>query len=310
MREQYGPWDYLKELKKEEDIIEVELPEEFLNKLYEDSPIISEIIKDRKKIKRDRDTMLEGMFNELISAISMERKRNIQEQIAIGELLLKGINATLRKAEDNYRGYVIIINRGLTTFFYNMTKLILAMAATFPELERCKPTIKPILSFDEVVSLSRHLLTLYHEGKVPELPVGKVVIKNERLNLLASLEVYAIFFVISHELAHFLHNHLDQLHMDTKDKEFEADETGFTILLNHVYGKRDDVEIMKAVAGSQLVLHYIEFVEKTGRFESSTHPPAEERINRLRERFEFSKIYYDMFDAFVTLSRDILKKVK
>jgi hypothetical protein len=247
------------------------------------------------------------MFNELISVVSMERRRNIQEQIAVGELLLKDANATLRKAEGNYRGYVIIINRGLITFFYNMTKLLLARAATLPESERNKPTIKPILSFDEVVSLSRHLFTLYHEGKVPELPVGKVVVKDERFNLLASLEIYAILFVISHELAHFLHNHLDQL--QTKNHEFEADETGFTILLNHVYGKGDDFEIMRAIAATEITLHYIELIEKTSRFKSSTHPPAEERINRLREKFEFPKTYYDMFDTMVTLSRNIFEKV-
>lgn len=312
MREQYGPWDYLKILKKKEDMIVIKPHEEIL-KQYEDSPITSEFVKDiRRKslegIRQEREESLKEKLSDLISAISTERRRNIQKQIAVGELLLKDVNATLRKAEYPYSGYVIIINEGLTQFFYDMTKLILSRAATFPDLERLKPTIKPILSFDEVVLLTRQLLTSYHEGRVPELPKGKVVIKDERLYLLEYLYVYAVLFVISHELAHFLHYHLDQSH--TKEQEFEADETGFTILLNYVYGKRDDVEIMKAVAGAELVLHCIELVEKTGKLESSTHPPAEERINRLRKKFEFPKIYYNMFDSFVTLSRDILKKVK
>ncbi|MCJ7570304.1 MAG: hypothetical protein MUO82_00280, partial [Candidatus Thermoplasmatota archaeon] len=75
-------------------------------------------------------------------------------------------------------------------------------------------------------------------------------------------------------------------------------------------GKGDDAEIMKAIAATEITLHYIELIEKTSRFKSSTHPPAEERINRLRERFEFPKTYYDMFDAIVALSRIIFEKVK
>jgi len=309
MNKHFGPKEYLETLKQTENLIAVAYPWELIDKIYGDSPLTRALIQSLKNKKPDRKSYCEPIFNDLVSGLSSAMQHQILEQVAIGELLLRDVNATLRKAEGQYSGFVIIVNRGLTTFFYTLTKLILARVGTFPEWERFEqPVLRPVIEFDQVVSLVHQLVKLYHEGKIPELPLEETALKDERLYLLASLQWYAVSFVVAHELGHYLNRHLDRTH--SRDQEFSADETGFIVLLNCIYRKRDDIEIMKAIAGVVLALHYIEVLETTSGSRSYNHPPGARRIDRLRERFNFPGIYYNMADSFVSVSRDILKRLR
>ena len=305
-----SPKEYLKKLKEEENMVEVE-DLEVLNVLKK-IVIYKEIIEYHASVKDSHESRRDKFLNQLLNDLISEMSTTPQSETVVAELLLREINARVidleRETKGKYYGYVIALNRGLLTFFYSLTKLILCRAAVFPGLEKdpsLKSPIRPILSSDSVESLIKRLIDIYLRGGIPELPPGEVIIKDERLYLLGSLYLYAAMFVLSHELAHLLLNHLEVTH--TKTQEFEADEAGFAILLNYLYAKKDDFEIMKAIASVQITFLYLNFIEKIGRFKSGTHPPAEKRMYQLREKNRFPKIYYEMFDAISTLSRKILK---
>lgn len=306
-----GPRDYLKKLRKTEDMILGDIPSEVLNILI-DIPFYREIYKEilQKGKNSNRDEFFNRLFQDLISKMGTIRTR----EIVVGELLLREVNACVinleKETKGEYSGYIIVLNRGLFLLFYSLTKLILARSATFPDLdlEEIYPHLETIISSDKAESLIKRVINDYLKGGIPQLAPGEVIIHDERLNLFGILYIYSVMFIISHELAHLLLHDLDDT--PNESKEFEADEAGFIILLNYIYEKGDDSELMKAIASTEITLHYFELIEKIGTFKSTTHPSAEKRISRLRERFEFPRIYYDLPNSMITLSREILEKIK
>jgi len=302
MSAHWGPREYLEHLKRTEELVKVEPDEQYIRKLYHDNPFMRELMLDLLK-NRDGVHYCVTIFEELVSGFSVSMQSAIRSQVAIGELLLMGVNATLRKAESPYDGYVIVINQGLASFFYMLTSLVLKRAATLPYLKGFDLEIQPSMELDQVVARARQLMRLYHEGKLPALPIQQVADRDERVYLLASLQWYIIMFVVAHELGHFLNRQRSL--MNAHDQEFDADEVGFTLLLNCAYGKRDDLELRKAIAGAGLALQYIDWIEAGNGAGSISHPSAARRIAWLREKFKFPEGYYEILDPVVALLAEI-----
>jgi len=306
MNAHLGPQEYLQKLRQTEEMVEIEPDEESIRQLFRDNPFMRELMLDIHK-NRDGVHYCVAIFDELVSELSAPLQNRIRSQVAIGEMQWIGVNATLRKAVSPYEGYVIVINQGLASFFFMLTNLALKRAATLPYLKGFELEIRPSMEFAQVAALVKRLLALYHEGKLPMLPVQEISDRDERVYLLASLQWYVIMFVVAHELGHFLNQR--GISGNPYDQEFDADETGFTLLLNSAYGKRDDLELRKAIAGAGLALHYIEMLEASHGRISSTHPPAEKRIARLREKFQFPEVCYEILGPMESLLGEIKQAV-
>ncbi len=155
--------------------------------------------------------------------------------------------------------------------------------------------IEPMLKKHGVLERVQRLINLHHENGIPSLPVGDVVIKDERLHLLASLHFYSRSFVILHEVGHYFHKHLDK-HPNEKD-EFEADQIALGLLLNFAYGEKDDLVIYKAIGGAFLAIQYLSFLQKRYRGDSPSHPSANRRMSALRENLNYVDSYYQIADG-------------
>jgi len=229
---------------------------------------------------------------------------------------------------EEYEGNIIGINRGLFMLFHNVIELLLA----FPTIVIAYTTgeeveaFEPLLSEEDIASSIYQVVKLEIKGEIPNFP-PRAIFKDERINLLAFLSGYAYLFVITHELSHFLLERICgrplmplelenekmefSLWTERKEKEFECDETGFAILLNHVYSMIDDFEIMKAIAGVEILFLVFELCERIGKYPPSlTHPSAKARTERLRQKYKFPDRYYVISDAFISLwENTILKEI-
>jgi hypothetical protein len=308
MKQAKSPNEYLEKLRKTEDIHVIYKSPEDIRRIYGDNPDAQYLI-DLAKEKRDI-SYPQRLFDDIITGLPAQERARVRNEIAFGELLFRSVNATVRKAEDGYNGYVIVINRGLTSTFFHFTKAILARTATIKDsyLERAYnlKALSPCCGDYQVVAdLIIDTLRRYHEGEFPEPPLKQrqLLLDEPRRRLLSALHENSVSFVISHELGHFFCGHMDQ--PPSKEHEFEADFAAMSVLLNKAYKLDDDRMIAMAIAGSLLALVYIEMIEKTGDIRCPFHPSAQKRIDKIRETFKFNSYYFEMADPLVKLARDI-----
>lgn len=295
---------YLEYLRKElQDVSVVPYPREMVDKVFRGT-YVGTLLASRT----DHDPAVgfrypELIFRELVGTLSKPMQERVAHELAFGEMLVSEANAGLRRAGSGYDGAVIVINRGLTSLFYHLTKLLLTRVETFDRPGELGPQLAPTMSFEETIALVRKLLAQYHVERKTDLALGTVVISDERVNLLAGLQHASISFVVAHELAHFILDHLDREH--TIEDEFEADECGFALILNWLYGVRSDVQVLHGVAGTWLSLHYLEMIEKNKTVVRHSHPAASVRYERLNELYRIPEAYRGLATPICTMAKHL-----
>jgi hypothetical protein len=302
MIEQKSPKEFLKILQHDQDIIKKAVPKDVLNDLYGESAVRSwQLSFDEEQY--DADARLQCILTDITAVIAEPARSHIRNNVAIGETLLREVNASIRKCASGYRGYVITINAGLDTLFYTFTKLLMTIAESKHPIG--KFDFKPLMNKDGLTTRLQQLIDLYHQNAVATLPVGDILVKDERVGMIAFLYSYCRSFVILHELGHYLHKHLEKDH--SVNQEYEADKSAFSMLLNYVYRERDDWVIYKAIAGAFIALQYLAFLEKRYPNINAIHPTADRRVESLRKSFSFPDKYYELADGLVELCNLLLK---
>ncbi|MEW6680769.1 MAG: ImmA/IrrE family metallo-endopeptidase, partial [bacterium] len=279
----------------------------------------------------------EFLLDTVTSKMATELKDRILNQVAFANFSIWNANAFcalpihFRKIVgpvcEDYTGYIIGIHNGLFILFHNIFKLIITRVtgSYWGGIDRGTLS-QTILPYEEVVSSIYQVIKFEKEGVVTDFLAASrplnVKFNDERENLFTALEGYSWLFVIGHELAHFLLDHLKDSKLmeikienetieafhwaDDKEKEFEADNLGFAILLNYIYSARDDTEIGKAITATEIALSILDLRRKVGKsYTSRTHPSPEQRIHHLRQRFDFPRRYYELSDGMLSLSRSI-----
>jgi len=184
----------------------------------------------------------------------------------------------------------------------------------------------PQISQDEAARTIHDVVNRVRNGGDPSAP-PKVVFKDGRFHFLGHISSYAHLFIIAHEMAHFLLSH-GRKHAittnsarstdvesfawsKTQEQEFEADQIGFALVLNiNGWGMGHDVALMLAVAGAEVVFYIFQMCERIGRNPPSMkHPPASDRVLRLREKYQLPDRYYEISNTITTIGNDILSEI-
>lgn len=285
-----GPQEYLAWLRRTEDLRAVKLSQEEIRRTFGDSYLHSILKEGSDEAKPIPYTHL--AYNRICSSLPLADQQRLSSQVVFGELLLRGVNAEIRQAPGGYSGFVIIVNVGLTTLWYHLTKIILARTAVFPSMRDWGVTAEVLAEVEVVAQAVRQLFARYRVGQVAELPKGTMLLDRERYNLLSHLQWHSVSFVVAHEIGHFLCSHFASER--EKRLEFEADLAAMAIVANLAITQGDDWELMYAVAGGLLTLKYIEMLESAdaSALASDTHPPAKERIQKIRQSFAFNDQIY------------------
>ncbi len=287
-----GPADYITYLQKKQVVTVVRASEEEVKRLRDQLNIPIGTASDEA-----RKSYPHTIYESVVSALPLQERTMVNNNVAFGELLISDVNASLRKSGDGYSGFVIILNRGLADLFYHTTKVIVSLSGTEEHLSRAHgaATIQPLIQYDDGVQAISFLLKQYRNGGSPHLPFGRLPVDLPHAGLWSNLQHWAICFVIAHELGHFLAGHLSQ--PLSIEHEYEADAIAMSLVLNIANQTGQDMEIRVAITGCMLTLNYVEMLETAFPSPILSHPPARRRIERITEVFGYDKSYYEMADA-------------
>lgn len=295
----------------------------------------------RKTTKNLPHSFTQLTIDTLTKEMSSELSIRIHQETAGVEFSLWQANAfcalpiffedILGPTTRNYDGFIIVVHTGLFNLCHNIFKLILTRF-TGPDRARInQPSLtQMVLPKEDIYSSIYHVLEFEIEQTVTNYKAAALPLKIEfndgRNFLLSKLEGYAYMFIVAHELGHALLGHLKSnsnirvqtyrktlmpSHLNsTQQNELDADNFAFATMMNCIYVTSNDTEIGIAIAAAEAALFILALREKAGRFTTSvTHPPAQYRLQILRENWLFPDQYYSLTDDVNRFMRRALEKM-
>ena len=234
----------------------------------------------------DSGGMVQGIMEDLLSGLPPTTHQFVSRQVAAGELLSVRADAAIRIAEAPYRGYALVVHRGLRVLLRSLGKVLLVTSETTPNTYVGPAPISPRGTDDDAVQFLKQVMASVKKKELPRLSPRDVSLQDGTLTLAGFLEVYGVAFVVGHELGHFLLGHLRKNHDEIL--EIEADRAGLSLMLNWVLkGLRAkqlrDHHIAAALAGAELALVCLRILEDLGLTDTKYHPSMARRFATLRE---------------------------
>ena len=271
---------------------------------------------------RDVDSVNRG-YNGLLqeTAIKIEQSiRNLrlrlEHDVFVGEFPTSSINAQARRVHS---GVLVLINRGLMTFLYEVLK-VTSLSWQFADFQSGRPVVESAVGDsgrdpDEIGECLADLILAYVAGTARQNPAA-IAPGYSKSIMIGSLLDQCERFVVAHEYGHILMGHLDKpryrsvttavgdIEFVFKDweMEFEADEMAAQVVLDSVPRVIDDQKksfaLQIAVNGPLMLFALDELLTKAwnecqglrGFPLVTDHPPPMLRAAALCTYFERSGI--------------------
>ena len=249
---------------------------EELTALHQRNPWVREQFPTAQKLQKAVDSLITtdrfaATLRMLTGSMSDAMRGYISRHVACGESMIRKVNAYCGPMPqvNAPQCWAILVNRGLAGVFHQLMEIMLARVEVMEAPGVPKPRLGHLLEYDEVVRASRDVVDAYvWHGTVYSPP--KVEPADGRLSLMAFLTGYSNMFIVAHELAHAL---LDHRGLSTPDRELEADHLGFAIVLNQAMASGSDLTPALAVAGAEISLSFLGFIEARGSLVPPPEPP-------------------------------------
>jgi hypothetical protein len=218
---------------------------------------------------------------------------NSPDTLTIGELQTVDINGAAISVPGG--GWVIALNSGVSTFLYAVARLIACCTNINIETKwgTTVSTRDCVISKADALQILRQRLSYYVEVGVPygdDYPASEWQVR-----MASRTTTAAESFVFCHEVAHVVQHHHSGSRLTALTdgwlsvdeaahswyQEMEADRVGWELLLMSCQ-LPDDVGF--AFAGASLFFQTVMMLDRLGvRPRGTTHPPAEERLDHIRQ---------------------------
>lgn len=249
------------------------------------------------------DDYLRIVLEEACESLPVESARNIQANVAIGELPLSDANASCRFGPSGE--VAILLNSGLITLFLMLSKLLAARTTIVGPPHELGDHPEPVLDAEDATNKFKQVVMTYVEGRPLHFPwvlVGPL--GSKRVDFVGILFHHAVSFVVGHELAHYVLGHTAE-DRTQKEVEYQADLWSYKALMKRVIERQSDIEIMRAIAGTELMLEFLGFIDAS-RADSMSHPSGANRILHLRESVQFHEGVYQVSNTMRQASQSLL----
>ncbi|MGB2710963.1 MAG: hypothetical protein WBC33_05545 [Conexibacter sp.] len=232
-------------------------------------------------------------LRELAEHMPEEMRRFVldERRLVAGALNAPDVNAHALRAANG--GWLIVVSQGLVGFVF---KVIRALGRHVLFTEDGPEQIPEVQETAALIASSFDWYLVTGAPLGPDFPIGPA-----QLRLASDVSAYSQRFVVAHELAHHLLDHVAAgtrsmrvggTHVDamavTKAQELEADALGLQMLLASTLTRGPDLPpTIRAYAGAELLFHTTGLLEAYAKAPASdTHPPASERLAGIRSRIE------------------------
>lgn len=188
------------------------------------------------------DVLINSNISRLLGKLPPERLLQLGQQVAIGGIELKNVNALIAK-DPTHQVYAILINYGLVLYLLKFFAYIFA-ATDLDAVLWCDRYPKDTLDPMQIMKFTDELSASYLQDGIPTGPT--LLLKRSLVDTISYYCDLSIQFVICHELAHYFNgdcdheDHFTQLALvnDTltmeeersQQMEYQADLLGFELL--------------------------------------------------------------------------------
>lgn len=223
--------------------------------------------------------------------------------IAVGDVGDPIPNARAERLDGS--GYAILFHDGLQRFLYRVTRVLST---------RFQPTgtddSAESVSFEESCRILSDVFFWYREtGRAagPDYPVTTF-----QLTIASTLATEAESFFLAHELGHVFNDlraYATEATPAERDaawgNEFDADRFALTVLINSRNQEGSVVPVEFCYAGAEIALSTFGGLEALGVDFGTSHPPAQERLNAIRQHIRESCTTDSSHERITTLSRPL-----
>lgn len=184
------------------------------------------------------------------------------------------------------RGYGIVMHSGLMRLIYNAARSLIST----DDGKYRGGELTPALSAQEAAAKVAELFMHYKEEKIAK--AQKFSMTQIQQSWADTLSIYAITFLLMHELAHIYNEHSFWLwrpfrkKRDVLELEIQADSTASQWLIDNLLNPKLSISQRQLFyAGAEFGLRVRMAMETTGMRFEKTHPTAGDRIAALRAKF-------------------------
>ena len=258
-------------------------------------------LKTLKESPPEASTMrgvINGLLKDLAGPLGERNKAIPIEDVAVGELQTLDANACC--VEVPAGGYVILINTGLMILVYKLIKSFASMIQFNRAYGRTSiGFFEGYHTLEEIAEYTHQTIGTY---LLYNAPVGRMLpvasLSRDQMDVTAALLHFAELFVLAHEFGHIMEGHLSRakkLKVMLKkeeisvfrpewNQEHEADVYGLGLILEKVQNRKNSSLVRaSACAGPDLLLTIFDLIEKIGKINPTSHPPANLRRLNLRK---------------------------